>query len=564
MAAKKSAGSKTSSSKKKNNSINKQNTYLSDDSNKSILQWLTGIYVFALLVIFPLYMEKKYLNMGDAKYHFFLGASTLMLGLLLGFYVQGTLAKNLSKTQGEERWLNNLSVTDWFVLSFGGVSVLSCLFAHNYQYAVWGFPGWNMGLVSQIIFVLIYFFVSRFYKWSTKTMECAIVVGGIVFFIAVLQRFDLDIFGLYMNKNSDGIYVKLDDKYVEKFVSTLGQTSWYSSYAMLILPFGMYWYMAAKKLSSRLLTGVFVALGAASLCTVNSDSAYIAIALIMLVFFYNAFKENELMARFLEIVIIFLSTFKLIGFLQEMFPDRMITLISGDEKLTQFVNHSSIMLVILLLVIGIYIGLRMIMRKDGTDMYSVSELSILGEVASWIFIVAVWAIVLLMILVTKGRLPESLNRLNNIGFLNFDLNWGNYRGFNWRMAVRAFGEAGAKDKLIGVGPDSFAWSMNTYFKDEVATFWHGLQLACAHNEWLNMLVTEGVIGFIAYLGIFVTSAYRLGKNVFKNAVSIPCLAAVLAYVGYNFFCYQTCLCTPFIFMIMGIGEMIIRQEKNNN
>lgn len=554
-------------SSKRHNSKKKKNNSLEDlnDGSYNILRIFTQFYVAALLVVFPLYMEKKYLNMGDAKYHFFLAVSIVMLAFLLVFWVQRIFFNDKLDWRKYLRDVpRKLSATDWCVVTFGFVSVISCIFAHNMKYAVWGFPGWNMGVISQLIFVLIFLFVSRYFKWDTRIIEAAIVVGGIVYFIAVLQRFDLDIFGLYMNKNSEGIYVKLDDMYIEKFVSTLGQTSWYSSYAVLILPFGMYWYRVTKKMVTRCLTGVFIVLGAASLCTVNSDSAYIAIAVIMLVFFCYSFDSNEHMARFLEIVIMFFATFKLIGFLQECFPDRMIHLVSGDEKLTRFVNHSAAMLVILLLIIAIYIALRLEMKRSKAIAgFDLRRFEIIGEISVWVFIIAIWAVALLMILTTKRNLPESLARLYDVGFLNFDINWGNYRGFNWRMAVGAYEMAGIKDKIIGVGPDSFAWSMNAYFKDEVAEFWHGLQLACAHNEWLNMLVTEGVLGLISYLGIFVSSAYRLGKNVEKNAIAIPCLAAVLAYVCYNFFCYQTCLSTPFIFMIMGIGEMVIRTNEKS-
>lgn len=539
-------------------SSNEKTTF--ENGIDQIMQTFTSVYVFAFFCIMPLYMERKYLNMGDAKYHFFLYGSVVILGFLIVFGVQKCfLIWDSYRNQKPREILKRFSATDYCVVAFALISIISCIFAHDKQWAVWGFSGWNMGLVSQLIFVMIFIFVSRYFKWNPTVIECAIVVGGIVYFIAVLQRFDMDIFGLYMNKGEDGVYRKLDDMYIEKFVSTLGQTSWYSGYAILILPFGMYWYMASKKTIKRVLSGIFVMLGAASLCTVNSDSAYIAIAIIMLVFFWYAFDSNESMLRFMEIVLIFLASFRVIGLLQDAFPERMIHLISGEEKITKFINHSSLMLGVLAFIFLLYIYMYYANKERRLN---VAKFSALRELAVWTFIVGVWAVVMLMILTTKQRLPVSLEKLYGVSFLNFDVNWGNYRGFNWRMGVGAFNEAGFKDKLIGVGPDSFAWSMNTYFKNEVSEFWHGLQLACAHNEWLNMLVTEGILGLVAYLGIFVTSAYRLAKNASINKLAIPCLAAVVAYIGYNFFCYQTCLCTPYIFVVMGMGEMMIRNAPD--
>lgn len=553
-------------SSKKNKIIYSERQKLKQSIIK-LLQKISVLYAIALLCGLPLYMEKKYLNMGDAKYHFFQYVSIAVLGFVIVFVVQ-LIFINFKEKDNNIQWLMSMSATDWCVAIFAIISILSCIFAHYKRYAIFGYSGWNMGLISQLIFVGIFLFISRFYKWSDKVLCAAIAVGGFVFLIAVLQRFDIDILMLYSNKQANGEYLRLDDIYVEKFVSTLGQTSWYSSYAILILPFGMYTYMTSKVIKSRILSGVFLVLGAASLCTVNSDSAYIAIILIFLVFFWYSFDDNESMFRFLEMVLLFIGTFRIIGLLQNWFPERMVHLISGEEKITKFINHSEFVLFLFVTILIIYLFIRWKADKAKKETvlasFDIGKFKWLREVAVWMFIVAVWLVILLMILVTKHTLPDSLSRLYSVSFFCFDENWGNYRGFNWRMAVRAFSEAGIRDKLIGVGPDSFAWSMNAYCKEEVETFWHGLQLACAHNEWLNMLVTEGILGAVAYLGIFVTSAKRLGEKAYKNKLAIPCLAAVLAYIGYNFFCYQTCLCTPYIFMIMGIGEMIIRMTPEGS
>lgn len=561
----------TSKNKSENNkTIIKKTEYTQDPlkaSVRTIMQFVTSVYVVALLCVMPLYMENKYLNMGDAKYHFFLYGSIAMLGFLIVFGIQW-LVISRDEILSDRDWLKKLSITEWCVLAFALVSVLSCIFAHYKRYAIWGYTGWNMGLISQLIFVLIFMFVSRWFKWNDKIMTGATVVGGVVFLIAVLQRFDLDILNLYYNIGADGEYHRLADMYVEKFVSTLGQTSWYSGYAVLIMPFGMHAFVSSKKKGARIWTALFILLGSASLCTVNNDSAYIATALTMLVFFCYSFSNIEYMARFFEILLIYIGTFRLIGVLQNLFPERMIRLISGEEKITKFITHSPIVVVLLVIILLIYLMIRANIvkahKKKDTSSLDINKFAFLGEVAVWIAIVSVWLVVLLIIMATKKILPDFLSGLYNISFLDFNNDWGNYRGFNWRMAARAFQMAGIKDKLIGVGPDSFAWSMDTYCKAEVEEFWHGLQLACAHNEWFNMLITEGVLGVAAYLGIFVTSARRLALKAESNRLAIPCLAAIVAYMSYNFFCYQTCLCTPYIFMVMGISEGLLREEHINN
>ena len=60
------------------------------------------------------------------------------------------------------------------------------------------------------------------------------------------------------------------------------------------------------------------------------------------------------------------------------------------------------------------------------------------------------------------------------------------------------------------------------------------------------------------LGIFLTVFLRAAKRVAKEPVLMVFMACIAAYFGHNIFCYQQCVCTPIIFILMGITEMINR------
>ena len=103
--------------------------------------------------------------------------------------------------------------------------------------------------------------------------------------------------------------------------------------------------------------------------------------------------------------------------------------------------------------------------------------------------------------------------------------------------------------------------MNKYCYEDVSVYWHGQQLACAHNEFLNMLITEGVLGLVAYIGIFIAAFRESMKIAWKEPAVVAFMAAIPAYIGHNLFCYQQCICTPEIFIIMGICLMMVRAVK---
>lgn len=512
-----------------------------------ILSVMCSMYVFCMLCIYPLYYENKYFNMGDAKYHFFKYVSVFFLVAMLFTVVAWLAARR--KEMNFAIIARTFSYPDWFAVGFFVFSYFSFVLSEYKETAFYGYDGWYMGMMSQFAFVIIYFLVSRFWRWSPSTLLFALGTAAITYQLGIWQRFLIDPLGMYID---------LGPEYIEKFVSTLGQTTWFSSYAVLIFPIGMFYYCYDEKKWARIFAGIFLALGYGMLATTNSDSAYVAFILILMAFFWFALESNQTFGRFLEAVLIGLASFRVIGICRLLFPEKQITLITGDEAITAFVTGSGLMLFLLVAVAVLYGVYRYVCKVNKE--FSVRKFVFLRSVMVWAAVLAVWLVLLLIILVSKEDAAPTgiLQKVSEISFFRFDDQWGNHRGFNWRMAIEAFKNASLKDVLVGAGPDCFACSMDKYCFEEVYTYWQGLQLACAHNEWLNMLVTQGVLGVASYIGIFVTVIIRMGKIGKTEPAVIPFLAATLAYMGHNFFCYQQCICTPIVFIMMGIGEMIVR------
>ena len=441
-----------------------------------------------------------------------------------------------------------------------------------------GYIDWNMGLIAQTIFVLLYFFVSRFGRFSRPILKWGMLTCFIVCLLAVLMRFGFDPLGMYDD---------ISPADIEKFVSTIGQTSWYSSYAVLIYALGMFWYfddnpdgligdiLREQKVSEKVIHGInsfiyglFVMVGAASIVTVNSDSAFVALTLIFMVLFWYGLESNEKFSRFLELAVLVFTTFRLVGLLQDMFPERLIEHVADTEAICQFLNHSTATLIIWIGLVVVYIAYRVGLHLSfdklrRTYKFQVKKFVILRKIMVIAAIFVLWLVALLIILTTNHKLPASMSGMYNSGFFNFADAWGNHRGFNWKMAVVALNNASIKDLFVGVGPDCFSLAMSKYCNDLVSAYWHGQTLACAHNEFLNMTVTEGILGITAYLGMMISSASRLGRLAYKRPEAIGCLVIILAYIGHNFFCYQTCCSAPYVFIFMGIGESIIRKEKQS-
>ena len=542
------------------------NKTLMEQVTEYIMKMAVFIYLFAIFAIFPFYNENHYSKLGASKYHFFVVSSVIFLAVMIInsiFYSKSHFEKDIYLEK-----YGKFSITDKFAIAFLLITAVSNIFAMDTYVGFWGDPGWYMGLLAQTIFVMLLFFISRFWEWDAIIIEVMMIAAACVFLIAIFQRFNIDLFDLYYFEK-DGYRVHVNETDVEKFVSTLGQTSWYSGYEVLVIPFGMFWYFHDSKVVSRIFSGIFLAISACSICTVNNDSAYVAMFGVFSVFFWFALEDNEKLLRLLEMVLIFLGSFRLIGILQDLFPERRIKLITGEEKITEFLNHSPIMAGLLIFLALIYIVLRMLWNSSNKTNNKTTEetekrknnIRLIRTVYIWLVVICVWAVILLMILTTNKKLPDWLSFLYNVGFFNFDYHWGNQRGFNWRYALKAIRVGKFKEWLIGVGPDNFKMCMTAHFSQDIRAFWGDRTLACAHNEWLNMAVNEGILGLIAYAGIFATSLARLGKTIKNEPMAMPFFAAVLSYVLYNIFCYQQCISTTMIFIFMGMGEMIILHSQ---
>ncbi len=513
------------------------------DTAQKALNWIMGAYVFMMLAIYPLYYQDKYYNMGEAKWIYFKVVScvfVVIVGAAFIWYLSCFISKKeFGKLMATTR--SKMIITDWFVLAYSIVTVISVIFTPYKENVIWGYDGWYMGLVAQIGFCLIYFFVSRFWRWDDLNMFVYMCSSALVFFFGIIMKFRIDPMEMY---------VDLDEMYIRDFLSTLGQATWYSSFLCLIYPIGVvaFWYF--DKLWQRIVLGIFTVICFMTVVTQNSDSAYMAIVGVFFMLLWISLDSNKHFIRFLEVMLLATGSFKVIGMLQVKYADVMVPL----DKLSIFMSQSKVTTVLFFVFLILYILMRILVKKTE---FNIAVLKPVRYVLLALVVVGIVGGVVYIYRNTNGLLSEKYASDNN--YLKFDNDWGNSRGLSWKAAVGTFKQENFWLKLFGAGPDSFAESVYQYYAEPLNARWgENTTLTCAHNEWLNILVNGGIFGFITYLGIFVTSIFTSMKNAAKNPMIYGMAISTLAYILHNFFCYQQIICTPIIFIIMGMAVSIDR------
>lgn len=506
----------------------------------AILCIATWIYLGWMFIIFPLFYNNGYFNLGEAKFSYFRTYTLIYLAVSIaagGFYliihVYDIPWKSL---------LRNTSWVDRFVLLYMIALLLSYICSDYKEVSLWGFQGWYMGLIPQLMFIAVYFFISRFFRFSKAIYWIILAPSAFAFLIAILHRFTIDPLGLYVNISD---YDRL------LFLSTVGQATWYSSYMCVTLPVGMVLFWHKDSNQCRNLLGIYCLLGFGTMVTQNSDSAFIGIGAVFLVLFCCSFQSNLQFKRFLQLLILCIVSMRVIGLLQILFPHR----VPGLDSLSIFLSQHPMWWLVLTLLVVFYF----FWNKKSSGHTQIQKYKIIRGLILALIVFSIPAILALIYITTTGRLPDGLRFLEQVEYLNFNNRWGNGRGFSWKYSVSMFQEFNWLQRFFGCGPDAFESYSYPKHAEFLNSWWKAAVLANAHNEWLNSVLTVGIIGATAYIGIFLSGIISFIKKRSHSLMFLAVACSLLSYMGHNLFCYQQVVCTSLIFILLGLASSLNRQ-----
>lgn len=524
--------------------------------SEKVRSWTANIYLLIMLAVYPLFMVNGYMDLVYKKWAMFLYTTGVLVLFSVLWYLFGTKGNEKAiwfpwylagkagraKKDRESTWLP----MDWFVIGYFICVVVSYLGASDRAFSLWGVDTWYTGFVSQMLFVGIYFMISTGYKKMPYLDVIAAAAGTLVAFIIILQRFGVDAFSLYKGFGED---VKLN------FVTTLGQVTWTSSYVSILLIVGMGVYFAGAEGRKRVLWAVCIGIGFMAELLLNCDSGMIAIIAALMIMIWLAVGNRERTMRLMEMIMFLLAAAAVTGILERILEGQMVPIDAIYLKVAQSI------LIYPFLAVAAFLYWLVRADKICLDGKRKAVWIIKGIYLALIGIVVIAAIVL-FILHGKGYFGGSPTE----NYFRFTIWWGNSRGFIWRTGAAVFGDFGLWRKLFGCGPDGFTPYAYRLMGDAINEFWHNQLVPNVHNEWFNAVINYGLVGGIAYFGIFLSSAWACMKMAFrmegeKKVVVFGCGLAVAGYIFHNVLCYQQIIGTPFIFILMGIGAAKIRWDR---
>ncbi len=515
------------------------------------LWFLVSIYMLLIIIVHPFYFTDGYSGIGTNKYEFFyntgVAATVCILPLVciylgVSFYIKYKLKKEMDTP------FCKLSVTDKFVLGYGATVLLSYFFSAYREVGafgdVWkGTTGWFMGACSQLMFVGIYFVVSRFWEKSKVLPALWLPVLLVVFLLEIANRFSLR--PIEMEGSSPW------------FISTIGNINWYCGYIVILL-FGVmyyFWTDVEKKSYVRILLAIWLTIGFVSLVTQGSLSGLLALGAVMICLYMLSARDGERLEQFFACLLCLGLACSGVYFLRARFADKYNY---KDPVWDYFTNHP--LAVIILLVSLAAWGVVKYLNHKGKMEVKVSIY--LGYVGCTL--AGVGLLVYIVLLIINTKVPGSIGALSENPWFTFDNAWGSSRGATLIAAWKCFVDQDLWSKIVGVGPDAMVMYINSEKNPElyemVREVFGRLNLTNAHNEWLTILVNEGLLGLITYAGIMISAIVRYLKGGRNCALTGACGMAVLAYTVNNMVSFQQAMAATTLFLVLGMGEACMRSR----
>ena len=501
--------------------------------NTETTAMLVYVYLVILFAGLPLYMQNKLVLIGNAKYLFFRN-TTLTLGAFLVLAALGQRSRR-GKIQGE-----NWRRTDRFLVCY----LLSAIMAYGIspckEDTFLGYPGWYMGLLTQALLVGIYFAVSRYYDGSKSIWWIAGITAGIVTLIGLLNRLDIDALGAFRGmENGEWNRTQL--------LSTIGNNNWYAGYLSVTAGISLSAAFMGKR-HVRVL-GMFGSfLFFASAITSNSTTAILAACGLSLLLLLFSLRQRRQLLRALEILMLLpLSVFMIRMFLLLHLTGLVL---AGDVESALF--FTPVWYVVFAVEMTGYLLLRWREQQKRRDWL---ENGRIFQIAGYMTIVLVLFMVLLGGLLVAGNLSGSEKMLEA----------SNGRLALWRVTFLTYGKEGILFQIFGMGSDSFYYALYQCGSDAMDWINRGLLdnnvYSNAHNEWLTLLIQQGIIGVIAYGGIFFTALWNLRRSVTRDPQALAVFLGLTGYLICSLFTFQHVVSTPFAFALLGMARGVILYDK---
>lgn len=498
------------------------------------------IYLVLIACIYPLYIHDGYYDLYEVKRNFLYWVSTVSFFIFLPIIAIDLFHKSSLNLKNIISW-KKINITEKFLIMYSLMIIISYLFSDFKYEVLWGTEGWDMGTIILLLMNALTLIISYLYKDKKLILYYYILSSSIVFALAVCNRFS---------------FYPIMWHYLPTFISTIGNINWFCGYMSVVAPIGIGLYFFSDKDFSiqKILLLFYCLLTFITGFCQGSLSVLLWEGCLFFLLLWISLEKMKLLQNWLILLFLWGLSGQIVRIIKYFLPDYYNYGHDGSVKLID----TNFTLLIAVLALAFYILLR---YKEK----NISELTAdTFKKIHTILLVCPVVFLLIYIILSAVNTKFGIPFLAENSFFIWNKTWGTDRGMCFFAAFLILNKMSFLQKLIGVGADgfcAFAYSdpviaehLNNFFEDEL--------LGNAHNDILTSLIHFGILGTIAYIGVFLTFFMRCMKHGKKDSTFYIFALCVASYFANNMVSFAQIYSTPHLFILLGIGGAYLRKIKS--
>lgn len=491
-----------------------------EDFWKKTNSLITGIFVLFMLALFPLLYHDYYFDILVFRYQVYyvlviVLCIMILINTLVFFYRDWKENDGVNfKIKFSKIDWKSIRGVDWAMFAFVAAVFVSTFQSDYFYESFWGNEGRLCGLFLIFLYGISYFIVTRCFHFKKLYVDLFLLAGIAACTIGILQYFQF---------NPLGLKTGLSDGDAKIFASTIGNINSYTAYVALLVGVGSVLFCNEDRIVRKGFYFLATAIFLLGLITGISDNAYLTLGTLFGLLPLYLFTNIRGVKHYTILLAILATEFQIVGWLNQTFPNHVI----GIDGLFLFVSGFKGLPFIIAFLWGIVVLLQIIeikKKKNGMEVTS-------SNIGRWI-----WLAFIAIALMAIAYVLYDVNVLGNVkrygslkSYLLFNDQWGTNRGYVWSLSLRIFDTFPIHHKLFGSGPDTFGIiTVTEYMEEMYGKFYE--KYDSAHNEYIQYLITIGVVGLTSYLTFLGSAVLHMIRKAKRNPVLMAVMFGSLCYM----------------------------------
>ncbi|MCL2226102.1 MAG: O-antigen ligase family protein [Oscillospiraceae bacterium] len=487
---------------------------------------IARLLFIAMCCIMPIYLGPDlYMRLPQDKWNFMMLSMALVMLFAIAIWVCRLTRSPILLPQ------SGMDIADWAIIGFGAITLIATFaspFRHymNIWTGIAGTDGRFDGTLTQLAYIAIFFVISRWYRPREKDFMWFCIFSIAMSLVGIFQFFGMDFFGLWPTEGHAYAHLPFHEIFIR---TTLGNTNTVSVFITLATLFCGFLFIRKPSKWQPL----WLATSALTFwmgIVADADSGTVGIAAAMLLSTPFMIESSKTLGRTLILASLWLATYVLHNLL---------------FGVVYMATRTAPSLLPFAALFALLLASGLVLTHKGKEPDPEGR-------PKWKLGIALMAAFIALGIAgveVLGR-PDAYGAGSGILYEAREILHGNIRdefGTNriyiWRHALTAF----PNNPIIGTGPDTFGFAFPFEAQNYFGEFYEN-----AHNEYVQYLITHGILGLLAYLLFAGSIIAKSVRKAFRDPIIMATLAAFVGHLAQAFFNISHPIASQILWVFAGI------------